>query len=67
MTQKLSEPEWIFPFPGMEVGDSFFIPTLRFAEMIYAIQEGAKRAGIRVRCYATAKDAHLGVRAWRVR
>jgi len=64
---QMNEPEWIFPFVGMEIGDSFFIPTLRFAEIIYAVQEGAKRAGIRVRCYATVKDAHLGVRAWRVR
>ena len=41
----LPEPEWVFPFNGMEVGESFFIPTLRFAEMIYAIDCGAKRAG----------------------
>jgi hypothetical protein len=63
----MSEPEWIFPFEGMEVGESFFIPTLRFADMIYALENGAKRAGIRVKCYVTVKDKHLGVRAWRVR
>lgn len=68
MTPKLiNEPEWIFPFPGMEVGDSFFIPTLRFAEMIHAMENGAKREGIRVKCYVTYKDKHIGVRAWRVR
>ena len=61
------EPEWIFPFDGMEIGDSFFIPTLRFAEMIYAIDSGAKRAGVRVKCYITVKDDHIGVRAWRIR
>jgi hypothetical protein len=63
----MNEPEWIFPFAAMEVGESFFIPTLRFAEMIFAMENGAKRAGIRVKCYVTVKDKHLGVRAWRVR
>jgi hypothetical protein len=68
MTPKLiKEPEWIFPFPGMEVGDSFFVPTLCFAEMIFAMENGAKREGIRVKCYVTSKDKHIGVRAWRVR
>jgi hypothetical protein len=62
----IEEPEWVFPFQGMEVGESFFVPTLRFAEMIYAIENGAKRDGIRVKCYVTSKDEHLGVRAWRV-
>lgn len=63
---KLTEPEWIFPFQGMEVGDSFFIPTLRLAEMMYAIDSGAKRAKVKVKCFVTAKDGHIGVRAWRV-
>lgn len=63
----MSEPEWIFPFEVMEIGESFFIPTLRFAEMIYALENGAKRAGIRVKCYVTVKDKHIGVRTWRVR
>jgi hypothetical protein len=64
---QLPEPEWVFPFEVMEVGDSFFIPTLRFAEMIYAIDSGSKRAGIKVKSYITAKDKHIGVRTWRVR
>jgi hypothetical protein len=63
----LPEPEWVFPFNGMEVGESFFIPTLRFAEMIYAIDCGAKRAGVKVKSYITTKDKHIGVRTWRVR
>jgi len=64
---QLPEPEWVFPFEGMRVGDSFFIPTLRFAEMIYTIDCGAKRAGIKVKSYITAKDKHIGVRTWRIR
>jgi hypothetical protein len=64
---QLPEPEWIFPFDGMGVGDSFFIPTLRFAELIYAIDCGAKRKGIKVKSYITSKDKHIGIRTWRVR
>ena len=58
---QLPEPEWVFPFEGMEVGESFFIPTLRFAEMIYAIDSGSKRAGIKVKSYIAAKDGHIEV------
>ena len=64
---QIPEPEWVFPFEVMEVGESFFIPTLRFAEMIYALDSGSKRAGIKVKSYITAKDGHVGVRTWRVR
>lgn len=56
----------MFPFQWMEVGDSFFVPTLKPSDMIYAINSGARRVGIRVKCYVTLKDDHLGVRAWRV-
>lgn len=64
---QIPEPEWVFPFEVMEVGESFFIPTLRFAEMIYAIDCGSKRAGIKVKSYIASKDGHVGVRTWRVR
>jgi hypothetical protein len=64
---QIPEPDWLFPFEVMEVGDSFFVPTLRFAEMIYALDSGAKRAGIKVKSYITAKDDHIGVRTWRIR
>jgi hypothetical protein len=63
---QILEPEWLFPFEGMSVGDSFFIPTLRPAEMIYAIDSEAKRAGIKMKSYVVSKDNHLGVRSWRV-
>jgi hypothetical protein len=62
----IEEPVWLFPFQGMEIGDSFFIPTLRTAEMIYAIDTGAKRAEVRIKSYVTTKDGHLGVRTWRI-
>ncbi len=50
----------------MEIGESFFVPTLKTSHMIYAIESGAKRAGIKVKTFATSKDNHLGVRAWRI-
>lgn len=62
----MNEPEWIFPFDNMEVGQSFFIPTLETATMLYAIESGAKRSKVRIRAFITTKDNHLGVRAWRI-
>jgi ethanolamine utilization microcompartment shell protein EutL len=64
--QQLTEPEWIFPFDGMEVGDSFFIPTLKPAELIYIVDTRSKIAKVKVKAYASSKDGCLGVRVWRV-
>lgn len=64
--EKLIEPEWLLPFEGMSVGDSFFIPTLRPAELMYAIDCGSKRAGIRVKSFITVKNDMVGVRTWRL-
>lgn len=63
---EIIEPEWIFPFEALRIGESFFIPTLRPAELIYAIDCGAKRAQVRVKCFVVVKDELLGVRTWRV-
>ena len=60
------EIEWIFPFEGMAIGESFFVPTLKTSHMIYAIESGAKRAVVRVKVFVTSKDNHIGVRTWRV-
>ncbi len=60
------EPEWIFPFTAMDIGDSFFIPTLTPATLIFSIESGAKRAGIRVKCYTMKKEDVMGVRTWRI-
>jgi hypothetical protein len=60
------EPEWIFPFEVMELGESFFVPTLKPSPLIYAIESGAKRARVRVKVYVTTKDGCLGVRTWRI-
>tara|TARA_R100001079_G_C4401390_1_gene131571 strand:- start:365 stop:565 length:201 start_codon:yes stop_codon:yes gene_type:complete len=61
------EPEWNFPLEWMEVGESFFIPTLKASSMIYAIDSGAKRAGVKVKIFQTIKDGVMGVRVWRIR
>jgi len=50
----------------MEVGDSFFIPTLKIPEMLYVIDCRAKVAKVKVKAYASSKEGHLGVRVWRV-
>ena len=62
---KIIEPEWVFPFENMEIGDSFFVPTLRPAELIYAADCGAKRIGIRVKAFASTQEDYMGVRVWR--
>jgi hypothetical protein len=51
----------------MEIGDSFFIPTLKPSNMVYVVETAAKKAQIKVKCYVTEKGGHLGVRAWRIR
>lgn len=60
------EPEWILPFEGMSIGESFFIPTLKPSALIYAIESGAKRAQIKVKTYVVVKDGCLGVRTWKI-
>jgi hypothetical protein len=64
---RVKEPEWLFPFEFMQIGDSFFVPTLNPAEMIYVIDTRAKAAKIKVKAYTSSKDGHLGVRVWRTR
>jgi len=67
MLNEHEEPEWLFPFDSMEVGDSFFIPTLEPSGLIYIIDTRAKAAKVRIRAYASVKDGCLGVRVWRMR
>jgi hypothetical protein len=60
------DPEWLFPFEFMEVGDSFFIPTLKSSNLIYLIENRAKKAKIRVKTYAVVEEDFMGVRTWRI-
>jgi hypothetical protein len=60
------EPEWLFPYSGMSIGDSFFIPTMKPAYMTYVIDTSAKKYGIKVKIFTTTEDGVLGVRTWRI-
>jgi hypothetical protein len=62
-----SEPEWYLPFDDMKVGESFFIPTLKPAQLMYVIDTRAKAAGVKVRSFTTSKDGYLGLRVWRIK
>jgi len=61
------EPEWLLPFDHMRVGESFFIPTLQPAKLMYVIETRAKVAGVRVKCFPVTQDGYLGVKTWRTR
>lgn len=65
--RQLTEPEYLLPFEQMRVGDSFFLPTLRSADMTYVMDTRAKVAGIRVKSYPATKDGLIGIRVWRTR
>jgi hypothetical protein len=61
------EPEWVFPYQFMEVGESFFMPTIRPAYAHYVIDKTAKKVGVVMKTYTVTEDGVLGVRSWRVR
>jgi hypothetical protein len=50
----------------MDVGDSFFIPTMKPSYFCYVVDTTAKKAGIKVKVFVTTKDSVLGIRAWRI-
>jgi hypothetical protein len=60
------DPDWIFPFEFMEIGDSFFIPTLKSSNLIYAIEKGAKKAKVRVKTFSVVEGDFMGIRTWRI-
>ena len=61
------EPEWVFPYQFLEVGESFFMPTIRPAYAHYVIDKTAKKVGVVMKTYTVTEDGVLGVRSWRVR
>jgi hypothetical protein len=61
------EPEWIFPYSGMNIGDSFFVPTMKPAYMSYIIDTTSKKFGVRMKCYTVCDQGLFGVRAWRIK
>ena len=61
-----NEPVWLLPYEILNIGDSFFVPTLRPANMLYVLETRAKAAKVRVKSYITTSDGLLGVRVWRI-
>lgn len=61
------EPEWVFPYEYMEVGESFFMPTVRPAYAHYVIDKTSKKSGVVMKTYTVREENILGVRSWRVR
>tara|TARA_R110000787_G_scaffold252774_2_gene358221 strand:- start:196 stop:396 length:201 start_codon:yes stop_codon:yes gene_type:complete len=59
-----NDPEWVLPFSSMEPGDSFFIPTVKAPDLLYAIESGAKRAKVRVKALVVVEGDLMGVRTW---
>lgn len=60
------EPEWVFPYEFMNVGDSFFIPTMRPRHMVYIIDVTSKKVKVKMKTYPRHENGVLGVRAWRI-
>ena len=60
------EPEWLLPFDVMEVGDSFFIPTMKPAYLMYNVDSAAKKNGFKVKIFVVSENGILGIRTWRV-
>lgn len=60
------EPVWFLPFTYMRIGQSFFIPTVQPARLIYVLDTRAKEDGIRIKSFITTEDGYLGVRTWRM-
>ena len=60
------EPQWVLPYMAMEVGNSFFIPTMRPAKLMYIIDTTFKKYGIKVKSYITIEEGFYGLRTWRV-
>jgi hypothetical protein len=51
----------------MEIGDSFFMPTMRPAYAHYIIDKTSKKYGVVMKTYTVKEENVLGVRSWRVR
>ena len=65
-TTPIDEPVWLLPYASIEIGDSFFIPTVRPAYLTYVIDTTSKKEGVKVKVFTVTEKDVLGVRAWRV-
>lgn len=51
---------------NMEVGDSFFVPTLNPMSLTTSILMRSRKLGIKVVCREAMQEEVLGVRTWRI-
>jgi hypothetical protein len=63
---RVEEPVWRFPFIGMGVGESFFIPTNSTEFLTYKVRTAAKEFGIKVVIRTRVEEDILGIRVWRM-
>jgi hypothetical protein len=50
----------------MEIGDSFFIPTVKPSPLIYTLETGAKKARVKIKTVNVVEGDYMGVRTWRI-
>ena len=64
----LEEPEWLLPFECMNVGDSFFIPTLHPKALAHVIDIASAKAMVKVKYFVTRNEDDIyGLRVWRIK
>lgn len=61
--------ETIYPFPDMDVGDSFFVRAVpyKLRSVQQMVGQAAKRFGRRSKTRFTTRHVEGGVRCWRVK
>ena len=50
----------------MEIGESFFIPTVKPSPLIYTLETGAKKARVKIKTVNVVEGDYMGVRTWRI-
>jgi len=59
-----NEPVWLFPFDYMELGQSFFIPTMNPDRIIAVAYSRAKLSKVKIIAKRDITEGILGVRVW---
>ena len=58
--------EYSLPLRRMRLGDSFFLPCLKWTEVGIEVKRAARRYGYRIHARRAEYGSYLGVRCWRV-
>ena len=56
-----------YPWPDMEVGDSFFLPGIKTADFSGAAHSAGLRTGKKFSLRSVTEDGVEGARCWRVK